>query len=203
MPLFNQLASAEQISSTIQALEAHRMKSIVVDTGDEARAAALTLIPSGAEVFHAASRTLETIGLAEAIVTSTRFVPVRPRLQALDRGTQQHEIRTLAARPDVVVGSVAAITREGQVLLASATGSQLGPAASGAGMVIWVVGTQKLVQSLDEGLRRIQEYCWPLENERTQQAYGQASAVNKILIVQGEHIAGRIHIILVKQVLGF
>jgi hypothetical protein len=121
----------------------------------------------------------------------------------MDRATQRREIRVMAASPDVLVGSVQAITEQGQVLLASATGSQLGPAASGAGVVIWVVGTQKLVGTLDDGFRRIQEYCLPLEDERTQQAYGQATALNKLLIVQGEAIADRIRIVLVKQRLGY
>jgi len=98
---------------------------------------------------------------------------------------------------------VHAITNQGQVLLASAVGSQISPAASGAGMVIWVVGTQKLVRTLEDGLRRIQEYSYPLEDARTRQVYGQGSAINKLLIVQGEHLAGRITIVLVKQQLGF
>jgi LUD domain len=154
---FAQLASAERISKTVQALEANNMRTLVVETGEEARAAVLEIIPSGGEVFHAASRTLEVIGLAEAIATSTRFQPVRPRIMVMDRTTQRREIRVMAASPDVLVGSVQAITEQGQVLLASATGSQLGTAASGAGSVIWVVGTQKLVRTLDDGFRRIHE----------------------------------------------
>jgi hypothetical protein len=200
---FTQLASAEQIAKTVHALGANQMRTIVVETGEEARAAVLKMIPSGAAVFHAASRTLEVIGLAEAIATSTLFQPVRSRIMAMDRTTQRREIRAMAASPDIIVGSVQAITEQGQVLLASATGSQLGPAVSGAGAVIWVVGTQKLVRTLDDGFRRIQEHCLPLENERTHQAYGQATALNKMLIVQGEAMPDRIRIVLVKQRLGF
>ncbi len=87
-------------------------------------------------------------------------------------------------------------------MLASALGTQLSAAAFGAGTVIWVVGTQKLVRTLDEGLRRIREYSYPLEDARTRGAYGQPSAVNKILIVNGE-LHGRIKVVLVKQKLGF
>ncbi|HEY7982917.1 MAG TPA: LUD domain-containing protein [Ktedonobacterales bacterium] len=196
-------ASADQLATTVRALEANGLLTMVVETAEQARAAALALIPDGVEVLQAASRTLEVTGLAEAITTATRFQPVRPRLTVMDRATQAREIRTLAARPDVIVGSAQAITERGEVLLASASGSQLGPAASGAGLVIWVVGTQKLVRTLDEGLRRIEEYCLPLENERTRQAYGRASASNKLLIVRGEATPGRVRIILVKQPLGF
>ena len=200
---FTQLASEEQIAKTMQALEAHGMRAVVFETGEEARAHVLDLIPAGAEVYNSPSRTLELIGLAEDIEHPTRFQSVRVRLNSLDRVTQRQEMRRLGASPDVLVGSVHAITEQGEVLIASAVGSQLGPAASGAGAVIWVVGTQKLVRTLEDGFRRIREYSFPLESERTQQVYGQASAINKILIVNGEAYPGRITIVLVKQQLGF
>jgi len=200
---FTQLASEEQIAKTVQALEAHGIRAVVFETGEEARAYVLDLIPSGAEVYNSPSRTLELIGLAEEIEHPTRFQSVRERLHSLDRVTQRNEMRRVGASPDVLVGSVHAITEQGEIMLASAVGSQLGPAASGAGAVIWVVGTQKLVRTLDEGFRRIREHSLPLESERTQRVYGQASAINKLLIINGEAYPGRITIVLVKQQLGF
>ena len=200
---FTHLASEEQIAKTVQALSAHGMRVVVFETGEEARRYVLDLIPSGAEVYNSPSRTLELIGLAEDIEHPTRFQSVRIQLQALDRVTQRNEMRKLSASPDVLVGSVHAITEQGEIMIASATGSQLGPAASGAGMVIWVVGTHKLVHTLEDGLRRIREHSLPLEIERTKAVYGQASAINKLLIVSGEAYPGRITIVLVKQQLGF
>lgn len=200
---FTRLASDEQITRTIQALEAHGIRTVVVETGEEARSRVLDLIPSGADVYNSPSRTLETIGLAADIEHATRFQSVRAQVHALDHVKQRQEIRRLTASPDVLVSSVHAITEQGQVLIASALGSQLGPAASGAGSVIWVAGTQKLVRTLEDGLRRIQEYSYPLEDERTRQVYGQPSAINKLLIVQGELLLGRITLVLVKQLLGF
>ncbi len=187
----------------MQALEAHSIRAVVFESGEEARSYVLDLIPSGAEVYNSPSRTLELIGLAEDIEHATRFQSVRARLHLLDRVTQRNEMRKLGASPDVLVGSVHAITEQGEIMIASAVGSQLGPAASGAGIVIWVVGTQKLVRTLEDGFRRIREYCLPLESERTQQVYGQTSAINKLLIVNGEAYPGRITIVLVKQLLGF
>lgn len=200
---FTQLASDVQLAQTVQALEAHGVRTAIFDTGEEARSYVLHLLPSGAAVYNSPSRTLEQIGLAEEIEHPTRFQSVRTQLHALDRATQRDEMRRLGASPDVLVGSVHAITAQGEILVASAVGSQLGPAASGAGAVIWVVGTHKLMSTLEAGLRRIREYCLPLESERTQQIYGQASAINKLLIVAGEAFPGRITVVLVKQPLGF
>lgn len=199
---FTQLASQDQIARTVHALNAHGIRTVVVETGEQARSLVLDLIPDGAEVYNSASRTLESIGLEADILHATRFRPVRARLQALDHSTQQRELRQLVASPDVLVGSVQAITEAGQVLLASNSGSQLSSAAAGAGTVLWVVGTHKLVGTLDEGLRRIQAHCWPIEDVRARKVYGQPSAINKLLIVQGEHTPGRIAIVLVKQQLG-
>src|SRR6202051_728911 len=96
---------------------------------------------------------------------------------------QRREMRALAASPDYVVGSVHALTEGGSVLIASASGSQLGPLVSGAGHVILVIGGQKIVADVDTGLRRIREYCFPLEDRRAREAYGVPSGVNNVLII--------------------
>ena len=122
---------------------------------------------------------------------------------SMDRETQADEIRRLTSSPDVMLGSVHAVTETGSLLTASMSGSQLGPYASGAGKVILVVGTQKIVSDLEEGLRRINEYAFPLEDARAQAAYGIHSAVNKVLIINREIVAERITVALVGEAIGF
>jgi hypothetical protein len=120
----------------------------------------------------------------------------------MDRETQSDEIRRLTSSPDVMLGSVHAVTETGSLLTASMGGSQLGPYGSGAGKVILVVGTHKIVSDLEEGLRRINEYAFPLEDARAQAAYGLHSAVNKVLIINREIAAERITVVLVGEPLG-
>jgi hypothetical protein len=121
----------------------------------------------------------------------------------MDRETQADEIRSLGAAPDFMLGSVHALTETGSLITASMSGSQLGPYASGAAQVILVVGTQKIVADLEEGLRRIEDYALPLEDARAHAAYGIHSAVNKILIINREIVPGRMTVVLVDEVLGF
>ena len=121
----------------------------------------------------------------------------------MDRTTQADEIRRLSSAPDVMLGSVHAVTETGSLVAASMSGSQLGPYATGAGRVILVVGTQKIVPNLEEGLRRIDEYAFPLEDARAQAAYGIHSGVNKVLVINREFMPGRITVVLVDEVLGF
>jgi hypothetical protein len=200
---FSKLASDEQITRTSLALEANNIHSIIAKEGVEAKRIFFELIPDGAEVFLGASITLEKLGIRDEIDKSGRFDALRPRMFAMNRETQGREIRKLGGAPDYAAGSVQAVTEDGHVLIASNTGSQLGPYAMGAGKVIWLVGAQKIVKDINEGLRRIQEYCRPLEEEHMRQLYNIGTSVNKILIVNRESRQGRITMIIVKEELGF
>src|SRR6266852_8120493 len=200
---FSRLASGQQIRSVANALELSGITVSVVDSGEEARRVVRSLLPVGAEVYNNTSRTLEAIGVAEDIERSGLYQPLRPRLYQMDREMQAREMRQLAATPDYVVGSVHALTEEGSLLIASASGSQLGPLVSGAGHVILVVGGQKIVADLETGLRRIREYCYPLEDERARRVYGVPSGVNNVLIISRVLVPQRVTAILVKEQLGF
>src|ERR1700716_4391975 len=200
---FAELASDKQLDAAAAALERNGISSSVVDSGEHARDAVRSIIPIGAEVFNNTSRTLEAIGVAEDIERSGLYQPLRPRLYQMDREMQGREMRQLAAAPDWVVGSVHAVTEEGALLIASATGGQLGPIVSGAGHVILVIGGQKIVPDLNTGLRRIDEYCFPLEDLRARQAYRVPSGVNNLLIINQAIAPGRITAILVNEQLGF
>lgn len=202
-PEFAKLASAERIERTARALKANGIQAVIAENAEEARRIFFERVPEGSEVFLGASVTLETLGITEAVDTSGKYDAIRPKTFAMDRETQEREIRKLRGAPDVAAGSVHAVTEDGQVLIASKTGSQLGPYASGAGKVIWVVGAQKLVRDLNEGLRRIQEYCYPLEEVHMQELYKTGTSINKTLIVNREIRPGRITLIIVKEQLGF
>jgi hypothetical protein len=200
---FAQLASESRIHATARALEGNGMTCLVVDSAEQARAAVRSTLPVGAEVFNNTSRTLEAIGVAEDIERSGQYHPLRPRLYQMDREMQAREMRQLAAAPDFVVGSVHAVTEDGSLLIASASGSQLGPLASGAGHVILVIGGQKIVPDLARGLRRIYEYCFPMEDRRAREAYGLPSGVNNILVINRVVTPGRMTAILVRESIGF
>jgi len=198
-----ELASDKQLDAAAAALERNGITSFAVDSGGEARDAVRSILPMGAEVSNNTSRTLEAIGVAEDIERSGLYQPLRPRLYQMDREMQAREMRQLAATPDDVVGSVHALTEEGSLLIASASGSQLGPLVSGAGHVILVIGGQKLVPDIATGLRRIYEYCFPLEDRRAREAYGVPSGGNNVLIINRVVTPKRVHAILVGEPLGF
>ena len=200
---FGIVADDARVTRTAAALEANGIRALRAADAAEAKRIVLGLIWDGSQVHHGASHSLEVSGIIDEIEKSGRYDPLRPRIGSLDRNTQADEIRRLSAAPDVMLGSVHAVTETGALLAASMSGSQLGPYASGAGRVILVVGTQKIVSDLEEGLRRINDYSFPLEDARAQAAYGIHSAVNKVLMINREIIPERITVVLVDEVLGF
>ncbi len=189
---FGTVADDASVKRATAALEANGITVLRAD-----------LLPEGAQVNHGASLSLEEAGIIEAVEKSGRYEFLRPRLRSMDRKTQADEIRRLGAAPDVMLGSVHAVTETGSLIAASMGGSQLGPYVSGAGRVILVVGTQKIVSDLEEGLRRVNDYAFLLEDARAQLAYGIHSAVNKVLIINREVVPGRITVVFVDEVLGF
>lgn len=112
------------------------------------------------------------------------------------------EMKAVAGQHDFSLGSVHAITHDGVLVIASATGSQLASYAWGAAKVIFVVGTQKLVPTLDAARDRIYGHSLPLEDARAYAAYGQNSRIGKMLEIHEEN-AGRIHVVLIRQAIGF
>ena len=200
---FTKLATEEQIESVVKALEANNIHVIVVENGEQAKAEVLKLVPQGAEVYANISKTLEKIGVSVEIDKSGRYDAVRPKVLSLDRKTQADDIRILRSRPAYIIGSVHAITEDGHIMTASNGGSQLAPYAYGAGKVILVVGTQKIVKDLNEGFRRIEEYSYPLEDARLRAVLGVPSAIGKILITNREMIPSRTTVILVKEEVGY
>ena len=200
---FATLADEARVKRTAAALEANGIDVVRAASGQEAQRIVLGLIPSGAQVHHGASQSLEESGIAAELEKPGDFELIRPRIWSMDRETQADEIRRLSSSPDVMLGSVHAVTETGSLVAASASGSQLGPYAAGAGKVILVVGTQKIVSDLDEAFRRVYEYAFPLEDARAEAAYGIHSSVNKVLIVNREWEPGRTTVVLVDEVLGF
>jgi hypothetical protein len=190
------------IERTAAALRGHGFDVRLVDDGDAARDLVLTLIPEGAEVGEGASITMRQLGLTAIIDESGRYDALRPRTRAMDRATQMREIRKLGAAPDFQLNSVSAVTEDGRLVVASMTGSQLGPIGFGAGRVVLVIGSQKIVPDLDTALRRVEEYSYPLEDANLQEAFGRHSAINKMLIVNAEFVPGRVTVILVRRPVG-
>jgi hypothetical protein len=200
-PDFKVPATEATIQKVVSALRANNIDIRVVDTGEEAKRLVLELIPEGAEVHAAKSKTLQDLGLFE-IFESGNYEWLRGRYLKMDRKTQGREIRKLIGAPDYMLGSVQAVTEGGDLVAVSASASQLGPYASGAGRLIMVVGSQKIVPDLDAALDRIEKEVFPYEDAMVRERLNMSTFVGKILIIRREWVDDRITVILVREAVG-
>lgn len=200
---FTEPSTAERLERVAGALKENNFAVEILDDAAAARARVKDLIPEGATVFTGTSETLRLSGIDEDINGSGRYESVKARGASMDRATQMPEIWRMLACPDVIVGSVAAVTETGSLVAASASGSQLPGYAGAAGRAIWVVGAQKVVPDLGTALDRIENHCLPLENERAMRAYGVPSAPNRVLVLNAEPHPGRGTVLLLREAIGF
>jgi len=200
---FTDPAPEERLERAAAALSGHGFTVEIIEDAAAARSRVKDLIPEGVSVFTAASETLRLSGIADDINTSGRYQAVKPRALAMDRVAEADDFRRLLASPDVVVGSVNAVTETGSLVVASGSGSQLPSCAGGAARAIFIVGAQKVVPDLDTALRRLEEHALPLESARTQAAHGVPSATNRLLILNAEPYPGRSTVLLLRAAIGF
>lgn len=203
MNTWRELASKETVERVIQKLEERGITGFYFQTGKEAKKKALELIPKGSNVLVSTSVTAEQIGLNEVIENSKEYNSARKQYMALDHKKDAVKIRQLRSAPQIIIGSVHAVTKDGEVLIASNTGSQLPGYSYAAEKVIWIVGTQKIVEDLDAAFKRLYEYVVPKEEKHMQDLYRVGTNASKILIFNKEKVENRVFLIFVNEILGF
>lgn len=204
--LYNQLASAESIKTTIAKLAEHNIDGIEVSSGEAAMVKIKEFIPQGASVMNGSSVTLETIGFVDYLKGDKHgWNNLHAGIVAETDPAKQAQLRQQAIHADYYLGSVHALSETGEFVIASNTGSQLPHVVFTSKNLIFVVGSQKIVPNLSEAMKRLEEYVVPLEEKHMQEKYGVGTYPSKIVIFKNEaKIIGRkILVLIVNEVLGF
>jgi len=204
---FGTLAPREQIDATIEACKARGVAAEYVGTRQEALARIRSIIPAGASLSTGASLTLREIGLEELLVSGAHpWKNLKAEIVAEKDPARQSFLRRQSTLADWFLGSAHGVSRTGELVWASLTGSQLAPYAYSARNVIWVVGAQKLVPSVELALRRVREYVLPHEDvrQRTATAGRMGSGIGKLLIFENEapFLGRKVYLIIVGEKLG-
>lgn len=178
-----------------------------LDTGEQALARLQELVPPGAEVMAGSSTTLDQIGFTAWITAmhhQGKLRYFRAEVQHTAEAGQRTSNRRQACLAEYFLGSVNALTAGGIAVCADAAGTRVGGYVYPAQNVIWVVGVNKIVPTLDDAIRRIWEVALPGEDARVKVAYGsEGSSVGKLVLFYREAQRDRIRMLLVGQELGF
>jgi L-lactate utilization protein LutB len=203
---YTTLASEESVTTTTQGLQDRGIESIVVDNGAAALEKIKELIPQGSSVMNGSSRTLEQIGYVNYLKSGQHgWNNLHEAILAEKDHAQQAKLRRQALLSDYYLGSVHAVAETGEFIIASNTGSQLSHVVYSSPNVIFIVSTQKIVPTLNDAMKRLEEHVFPLENQRMMDAYGMGSNISKVVTFKKEapSTGRKVRMILVQEKLGF
>ena len=200
------IPNKQTVTRTIEALKERGIKTELVNTRSDALKLVTARIPEGAEVMTGASTTLDQIGFTELLKSGAHhWKNLKDELMSEKDPAKLRSLRVKATGAEYFLGSVQAVAETGEIVVASASGSQIPAYAFSSRNVVWVVGAQKIVQSLVEALRRVREYALPLESARMKTQGYPGSMIGKILIFEREppQFGRNLTMILVNEKLGF
>ncbi|OGG19279.1 hypothetical protein A3D78_01250 [Candidatus Gottesmanbacteria bacterium RIFCSPHIGHO2_02_FULL_39_14] len=203
---FDKLASYKSVAATAKALSAKGYLVDIVDNINQALEKIKEIIPPGASVMNGSSRTLEQIGFVDFLKSGKHsWNNLHGKIFAEKDASRQSHLRKTATLSDYYLGSVHALVKNGEFVIASNTGSQLPNIVYSSTNLVFVVSTKKIVGTLDQAFRRLENYVIPLEDAHMKDLYGMGTTLNKLLIFKGEpqFLGRKIRFILVNEALGF
>ena len=202
---YDTLASKSSIKKVIDAVKQRGLTPELVETKEDALKRLQGLIPQGAEVMTGSSITLNQIGFTDLLKSGKHpWKNWKDIILAEKDGAKQMELRMKSVLSEYFLGSVHAIAETGEMLIASASGSQLPAYVFTSNNVIWVAGTQKIVPVLPDAIKRVREYVFPMEDARMKKEGAAGSTIGKLLIFEKEiNPARKLTLILVNEKLGF
>ena len=202
---YETLASKDVVKRTMEALKTRNVNAELVNTKEEALTKINALIPPGKEVMTGGSTTLDQIGFTDMLKSGKHpWKNLKGQILAEKDPGKQMELRKKSVTSEYFLGSVHAVVETGEILIVNATGSSIPSDSFSSDNVIWIVGTQKIVPTLEEGFKRIREYCFPLEDKRMKSIGSPGTTIGKYLIFEKEINKNRkINLIFVNEKLGF
>ncbi|MFY9194646.1 MAG: lactate utilization protein [Methanoculleus sp.] len=201
---WNRIPDDATIQKTVAAIEARNIRVILVDTAKDALQAVVDLIPEGGEVMNGFSTTLVEIGYDQVLEENPKgWRNYHAVITAENDTEKRHALRRKSVAADYFLSGVQAIAESGEVVGCDKTGSRTGAWPHAAANLILVSGANKIVSTLDDALRRCQEYALPLEEQRAQHVYGTGSYIGKYVILDREDTDGRVTLVLIREPLGY
>lgn len=206
MENYNVLAQKEVVDETIKNLAANNVEGIFVETGADALAKIKELIPVGVSVMNGASVTLEQIGFVDYLKGENHGWNNLHKGVLDEKNTEkQMALRKQAVLSDYYLGSVHALSQTGEFIIASNSGSQLPHIVFTSPNLIFVVGAQKIVPTINDGMKRLHDYVIPLEDVHMMEKYGVHTFPSKVLVFNREPVFStrKVRMIIVNETLGF
>jgi L-lactate utilization protein LutB len=203
---YKTIPTKDIVEKTMNSLKENGHLPEFFETKEEALERIKELIPKGVSVMNGGSRTLEDIGFIEYLKGNTHgWNNLHAEILAEKDVAKQNLLRKQSVLSDFYLGSAHAVTENGEILIASNSGSQLPHIVFTSENLIFVVGVQKITPTLSEAFNRLEKHVIPLENTRMQEVAGVDTYPSKIVILnrEPEFMGRKSYILFVNEELGF
>ena len=193
----------------IKGLASRNMTGYYAADADEAREIALSIIPEGSTVTMGGAMSAHQIGLVDAIKAGN--------YNFIDRDAMEDKRAAMLAAydADVFLSSANAITDDGVMINIDGNANRVSAIAQGPKKVVFIVGMNKVCPDIDSAYKRARNVAAPINTQR----FGLSTPCTKtgacadckspdticcqFLMTRYSRHAGRIHVILVNDTLGF
>ncbi|MGZ4917798.1 MAG: lactate utilization protein [Halobacteriota archaeon] len=201
---WNRLPSDEEVARAVAAIRQRGINVIQARNAQKALETLRAIVPAHAEVMSGSSTTLIEIGY-DAFIKSgqSSWTDLHDVITAEDETEKRYELRRKSVAADYFISGVNAIAQSGEIVACDKTGSRVGAWPFAAKHLILVSGVNKIVPTLNDALKRVWEYAFPLENARVKKASNGSSQVGKCVILANEASEGRTILVLVDEALGY
>ena len=201
---WNQVPSDAAVARTVTAIQRRGTSVIQAQNAQMALETLQSIVPPNAEVMNGSSTTLIEIGY-ETLLKSGQsgWKDLHDTITAENDEAKRHELRRRSVTAEYFISGVNAIAQSGEMVACDKSGSRVGAWPFAAGHLILVSGINKIVPTLEDTLRRVWEYAYPLEDVRARKATGASSQVGKCVILAHEANEGRVTLILINEPLGY
>lgn len=203
---YNTLPELETIEQTANAVRDRGIEVFIVDSKTEALDKIKEFIPAGASVNNGSSRTLQEIGFIDYLKEGKHGWSNLHEAVVLEKDPEkQAELRKSAVFSDYYLGSIHALAKTGEIIIASASGSQLPHIVYTSQNLIFIVGAQKIADNFNEAMSRVREYVVPLEDNRMKDVGMGGTVLSKILTIEREpsFMGRKVRMVIVREQLGF
>ncbi|MCL5729947.1 MAG: lactate utilization protein [Candidatus Pacearchaeota archaeon] len=201
---WDEIPGEKELEETLSNIKSRGINVVVAENREHALEELKAMIPGGASVANGSSTTLAEIGFVDYLREGKHgWKNLHEEALKEKDPAKQSDLRRKMDTADYFLGSVNAISKNGELVACDQSGSRVSAYPFAAKNLILVAGFQKITNNLDDAMKRIREHVFLLENERAKKAYGMGTALGKWVILEHEKIPNRTTLILVKEKLGF
>jgi len=154
----------ERVKKTIEKLQAHEFKAIYVRKKEDAVEEIWRHITPKQRIGVGGSIAIRDLGILETLEAKghTIYDHWKPGLSK----ENILEIRKSQMTSDLFLGGVNAVTMNGELVNIDAAGNRVNGTIFGPGKVILVAGYNKIVEDVQEGIKRVKDVAAPINARR-------------------------------------